>query len=60
VTEEIHFAQMHFQDALRKINPQTDPGLREAVEGLNQLSRAFEQLENQVEAIRRAVQPPKR
>jgi hypothetical protein len=54
MSDEIQFAQTHFRDAIKEINPQQEPGLHALAQGLNLLAQAVAHLETDVEKMARA------
>jgi hypothetical protein len=58
MSDEVLFAQRHFQDALKKINMETEPGLYSLAQGLHLVAQAIANLEIAVENVRRANRPP--
>ena len=53
MSDEIQLAQTQFRDAIRKIDPQREPGLLALAQGLNLLAQAMAHLENEIASLRR-------
>ena len=54
MSDEIQLAQTQFRDAIRKIDPQKEPGLHALAQGLNLMAQAMALLESEIANLRRS------